>query len=60
MDFSASVSGSTPKDIMDLVVLNQYFDTLQEVGSNPNMKIVLLPNDDAKLRSSLMEANAGY
>ena len=29
IDFSSDISGSTPKDVMDLLVLNQYFDTLQ-------------------------------
>ncbi len=27
--FSSNVKGTTPKDIMDLLVLNQYFDTIQ-------------------------------
>lgn len=29
VDFSSNVHGTTAKDIMDLLVLNQYFDTLQ-------------------------------
>jgi len=29
VQFSTEVSASTPKDVMDLLILNQYFDTLQ-------------------------------
>ena len=28
MLFSSEIAGTTPKDVMDLLVLNQYFDTL--------------------------------
>jgi hypothetical protein len=34
VDFSGSVPGTTAKDIMDLLVLNQYFDTIQVSAMN--------------------------
>ena len=58
VDFSQSVSGSTAKDIMDLLVMNQYFDTLQEMG-NGNAKVVFTAKDTNPVLNSLLEAHAG-
>ena len=32
--FSTEVEGATPKDVMDILLLSQYFDTLSTVGAN--------------------------
>lgn len=32
--FSSEVAGATPKDVMDVLLLTQYFDTLSVVGAN--------------------------
>ena len=32
--FSDEVEGATPKDVMDILLLTQYFDTLASVGAN--------------------------
>lgn len=32
--FSTEVDGATPKDVMDILLLSQYFDTLSTVGAN--------------------------
>jgi hypothetical protein len=32
--FSKEVHGATPKDVMDILLLSQYFDTLSTVGAN--------------------------
>ena len=33
-EFSNEVEGATPKDVMDILLLSQYFDTLSAVGAN--------------------------
>merc|ERR1712232_604488 len=33
-EFSQEVNGATPKDIMDILLLSQYFDTLSTIGAN--------------------------
>lgn len=33
-EFSDHVAGATPKDVMDILLLSQYFDTLSVVGAN--------------------------
>ena len=48
-----------PKDIMDLLILNQYFDALQEVGKNPSTKIVFLPNEENATRNGVLQALDG-
>jgi len=57
-EFGDKVKDTSTKEIMDMIVLNQYFDTLQEIGHNPVTKTVFLPSDNDKLRSSILTANA--
>jgi regulator of protease activity HflC (stomatin/prohibitin superfamily) len=57
VQFQADISGTRPKDIMDLLVLNQYFDTLQEMGSS-NAKCVFLASDNSSMRTQILEAQA--
>jgi len=33
-EFSQEVNGATPKDVMDILLLSQYFDTLSTIGAN--------------------------
>lgn len=56
--FSKNVDGVSPKDVMDLLVLNQYFDTVNEIGRNKDCKVVFLPNDENGARQALLEAEA--
>jgi len=57
VEFQNNVAGTAPKDIMDLLVLNQYFDTLQDMG-NGNTKCVFLASDSNNFRTQLLEAQA--
>lgn len=62
VDFSGSVSGSSTKDIMDLLLLTQYFDMIRDVGAAPHCKTTFVPTsrggNDA-MRNSLLQAAAG-
>lgn len=58
VEFSANVDGAGPKDVMDLLILNQYFDTLQEMGNNLNTRCVFLASGEGSVRSNLLEAEA--
>merc|ERR1740123_1174846 len=60
-DFSGGVKGATNKDIMDLLLLTQYFDCIRDVGSASNCKTTFVPcsksiGDD--MRTSLLQAEA--
>ena len=56
--FSSGVSGTDSRDIMDLLILTQYFDALHEVGSRGNTKTVFLATDTNPIRSGMLEAQA--
>jgi regulator of protease activity HflC (stomatin/prohibitin superfamily) len=43
-DFGKSVPGSTPQDVMQLVLMTQYFDTLKEVAANDHTNTILIPH----------------
>lgn len=59
VDFSREVSDTTPKEVMDLLILNQYFDTLEVVGQSPNVKTIMLPSEGGdSSRQGLMEGLA--
>ena len=45
IEFSGEIAGTTPKDVMDLLLLTQYFDMLKEVGNHPSTSTVFLPSD---------------
>jgi len=58
VDFSSSVQGASSKDVMDLLVLNQYFDTLQTVGSNPSSKCIFVNSDTSELTKGIIQGNS--
>lgn len=61
VEFNDGVSGTTSKDIMDLLLLTQYFDMVRDVGSANNCKTTFVPcaktaGDD--MRNALLIADA--
>ncbi|RMD77444.1 SPFH domain-containing protein [Candidatus Dojkabacteria bacterium] len=42
--FNEGVNGATTQDIMTLVMLTQYFDTLKDLGHSANTTTILLPH----------------
>ena len=43
---------------MDLLILTQYFDTLHDIGRNPNTKSIYLSSEEGNTRNAMMEAEA--
>ncbi len=43
-DFAKAVQGATPQDVMQLVLMTQYFDTLKEIAANDHSNTVLIPH----------------
>src|ERR1035437_4078825 len=39
-----AVAGSTPQDVMQLVLMTQYFDTLKEIAANDHSNTILIPH----------------
>jgi len=44
-NFRESVPGSTAEDVMALVLLTQYFDTLRDIGTKGSSSTIFLPNN---------------
>lgn len=55
-NFQKSVPGVTSKDIMNLVLITQYFDTLKEIGANNKSSTLLLPQMPADLAAQIQQS----
>jgi regulator of protease activity HflC (stomatin/prohibitin superfamily) len=54
--FSDQVEGATPKDVMDILLLSQYFDTLSTVGANS----LILEHDPATVTHLQNSVGSGF
>lgn len=60
--FTDNVEGANTKDVMDLVLITQYFDTLKEIGAHGNSKTIFVPQNmeggsvSEQVRNGFMEA----
>jgi regulator of protease activity HflC (stomatin/prohibitin superfamily) len=62
-EFRRSVPGTTAKDVMNLVLMTQYFDMLKEIGASSRTNAILIPHSPGHLatlteqmRNAMMEA----
>jgi len=61
VDFSEGVQGTKSKDIMDLLLLTQYFDCVRDVGVAGNCKTTFVPSSKSgqdAFRNSILQAEA--
>ncbi len=50
LEFSQAVPGTRPGDVMQLVVMTQYFDTLKEVGAQSRTNTIMIPHSPSAVR----------
>ncbi len=50
-DFQKVVEGTTARDVMTLVLLTQYLDTLKEIGASSNTNTLMLSHAPAEIRN---------
>ena len=50
-EFRKSVPGTTAKDVMNLVLMTQYFDMLKEIGASSRTNAILIPHSPGHLAS---------
>lgn len=62
--FSANVPGTTSKDVMDMILVTQYFDTMKEIGASSKATSVFIPHGPgavkdiaSQIRDGLLQAN---
>ena len=58
-NFRESVPGATPSDVMALVLLTQYFDTLKDIGTKQGNNTVFLPNSPGAANDFMTQILAG-
>lgn len=63
-EFQRSVPGTTAKDVMNLVLMTQYFDMLKEIGASTKSTAILIPHSPGHLstlseqiRNAMIEAD---
>lgn len=59
VDFSDHVEGSSTKEVMDLLLLTQYFDMVRDVGSANHCKTTFVPSSRTptdSMRNSLLQS----
>lgn len=57
--FRSAVPGTTAEDVMSLVLLTQYFDTLKEIGARSDTNTLFLPNNPGAASDFLQQILAG-
>lgn len=64
LGFSVNVPGTTAKDVLDMVLITQYFDTMKEIGAASKTSAVFIPhgpgtvNDIAtQIRDGMLQAS---
>jgi regulator of protease activity HflC (stomatin/prohibitin superfamily) len=58
-NFREAVPGSTAEDVMALVLLTQYFDTLRDIGTKSGGSTIFLPNNPGAANDFMMQILAG-
>ena len=63
-DFQKSIAGTGPMEVMNLVLLTQYFDSLKEIGTSENSNSIFMPHTPnalsdmtAQMRDALVQAS---
>lgn len=62
--FSENVPGTTSRDVMDMVLVTQYFDTMKDIGASSKSSSVFIPHGPgavkdiaSQIREGLIQAN---
>ena len=65
LEFNQGVIGTSPADVMQLMMVTQYLDMLKDVGSQPGSNVMFIPHTpgavqdvQSQMRQGFLEANA--
>ncbi|KAF9604240.1 hypothetical protein IFM89_004946 [Coptis chinensis] len=59
LGFSDNVPGTSAKDVMDMVLVTQYFDTLKEIGASSKSSAVFIPHGPGAVREVATQIRDG-
>lgn len=57
--FSENVPGTTAKDVMDMVLVTQYFDTMKEIGASSKSSSVFIPHGPGAVKDIATQIRDG-
>ena len=49
-NFNKTIDGTNAEDVMNLVLMTQYFDTLKEIGMNGHSNTIMIPHSPGGMR----------
>lgn len=58
--FSSDVENISNKEVMELMMVTQYFDTMKDVGTAPNTKAVFLPHTAGAIGDMTSQVRDGF
>lgn len=65
LGFSHEVPGTSPRDVLDMIMLTQYFDTMRDIGATSKSSAVFIPhgpgavgNIAEQIRNGLLQGDA--
>eukprot|EP00921_Rhytidocystis_pertsovi_P015136 GHVQ01024192.1.p2 GENE.GHVQ01024192.1~~GHVQ01024192.1.p2 ORF type:complete len:128 (+),score=21.90 GHVQ01024192.1:1116-1499(+) len=58
-DFSSNIQGMNAKDVLDLVLITQYFDTLKDIGFSSGKQTIFIPHNPGSLSALANEIKGG-
>ncbi|XP_074274541.1 hypersensitive-induced response protein 1-like [Silene latifolia] len=59
LNFSDHVPGTTSKDVMDMVLVTQYFDTMKEIGASSKSSAVFIPHGPGAVKDIAAQIRDG-
>ncbi|XP_021722969.1 hypersensitive-induced response protein 1-like [Chenopodium quinoa] len=59
LNFSENVPGTSAKDIMDMVLITQYFDTMKDIGASSKSSSVFIPHGPGAVRDIATQIRDG-
>ncbi|KAF9625491.1 hypothetical protein IFM89_023427 [Coptis chinensis] len=57
--FSSNVPGTSAKDVMDMVLITQYFDTMKEIGASSKASSVFIPHGPGAVKDIASQIREG-
>ncbi|KAK4733830.1 hypothetical protein R3W88_008091 [Solanum pinnatisectum] len=57
--FSENVPGTSPRDVMDMVLVTQYFDTMKEIGASSKSSAVFIPHGPGAVKDVASQIREG-
>lgn len=57
--FSTNVPGTSAKDVMDMILITQYFDTMKEIGASSKSSAVFIPHGPGAVKDVAAQVRDG-